>query len=234
VASTSNVHFSKEIEDQNIHDDVTVFNMQESNHSRLHDRYNKKIESENSFVPQFFKTCDRTLKRWIYRNRRHEFLCTLCLEYFTYVFSKIITRDRILGDADPEMQKFWYWHAIEEIDHKSISFQVADIIKISYFERVFTMLIVLYPFSKMLFLGIYGQAKDDKLGLRTILINALKFFFLKEKLAIKMLAGVCFFFVPNHRPDNFDDTTYLPSDSELENYFSGRDAMDSTLQAEAS
>ena len=50
---------------------------------------------------------------------------TVAMEHFTAILANALLSDpRWIGDASPEMQRLWRWHALEETEHKAVAFDV--------------------------------------------------------------------------------------------------------------
>jgi hypothetical protein len=63
---------------------------------------------------------------------------TIALEHFTAILAQAILDDpRFLAGADAEARRLWCWHALEEIEHKGVAFDVfmAATAKLSGFHR---------------------------------------------------------------------------------------------------
>ena len=208
--------FSRQMADPAMKIDASIFVAQEANHTQAHDNLNRWIESSYHISDRFHQIYDKLLHFYIFRSPRHQLVCTMCLEYLTYIFSRIVLKKDLMQTADPELRNFWYWHALEEIDHKSVAFVLCDRLEVSYLRRCATLLLVLQPLFIMLFYGIYIQARQDRrLNVKGI-FDALRFFAVKEKFLLHFGFLMLPFFWPWHRPEAVDDRSYLEPYSELD------------------
>jgi len=57
-------------------------------------------------------------------------------------------RKEVLEQADPRMRALYAWHAMEEIEHKAVAFDVMQkVAKVGYFRRAFGMVQVTLAFT---------------------------------------------------------------------------------------
>ena len=105
--------------------DVETFIAQEAAHSREHVGFNKAIidagydiEALDRAIKQFvsfFSGCGEVTKLG----------ATMCIEHLTAIVAAEILKNREhLEGTDLELRKLWLWHAIEEVEHKAVAFDV--------------------------------------------------------------------------------------------------------------
>lgn len=105
--------------------DVKAFVQQEAYHTREHIAYNAamnrvldaaKLEAELLEHLEFVK---RVLPP------AAPLLVTCALEHFTAIMAKVTLEDPVfLADAEPSFARLWSWHALEECEHKAVSYDV--------------------------------------------------------------------------------------------------------------
>ncbi|WP_374612940.1 metal-dependent hydrolase [Sphingorhabdus sp.] len=105
--------------------DIATFIEQEAAHSREHVGFNKAIieagydidaldRAIKQFV-SFFSGCGEVTKLG----------ATMCIEHLTAIVAAEILKNRKhLEGTDLELRKLWLWHAIEEVEHKAVAFDV--------------------------------------------------------------------------------------------------------------
>lgn len=105
--------------------DIATFIAQEAAHSREHVGFNKAIidagydidaldRAIKQFV-SFFSGCSEVTKLG----------ATMCIEHLTAIVAAEILKNREhLEGTDLELRKLWLWHAIEEVEHKAVAFDV--------------------------------------------------------------------------------------------------------------
>ncbi len=105
--------------------DVKNFVEQESAHAREHGNMNQFLADAGYDL----KPLEQTIKGFVrfFRNRS-EMLClgvTMCTEHFTSIIgAEVLKNDHHLAGSDPELHELWVWHAIEEVEHKAVAFDV--------------------------------------------------------------------------------------------------------------
>jgi predicted metal-dependent hydrolase len=103
--------------------DVAAFIVQEAAHTREHGAMNRAlIASGYDMVP-----LERAIKGFVrtFANAGDitKLGATMCIEHLTaIVAAELLHRPHHLQGSDPEMQKLWFWHGIEEIEHKAVAF----------------------------------------------------------------------------------------------------------------
>ena len=104
---------------------VKAFVRQEAMHTREHIAFNNAIIEAGYDITGIE---ERSLARLGIARSRHpvaQLAVTVAMEHFTAILAEdILTNPRRTAGADPETAKLWKWHSIEEIEHKSVAFDV--------------------------------------------------------------------------------------------------------------
>lgn len=105
---------------------VTAFIGQEALHGREHDAFNTLLHDQveiakvlESSISRFLSVLQKvTPPAW-------QLSVTIALEHFTATFADKLLRDRnMLDGSDPQYRAMWLWHAIEEVEHKGVAYDV--------------------------------------------------------------------------------------------------------------
>lgn len=135
--------FQRQVTDPVLAGEVAAFCAQEGHHSREHVRYNRHVESHGFPIAKLERNVEALLRvvcRLIPKKR--QLAATCALEHFTSVMGMLVLSDpRMLEGAHPKMEALWTWHAGEENEHKSVSFDLHRHIGGGWLERCTTMLI---------------------------------------------------------------------------------------------
>ena len=77
----------------------------------------------------------------------------MALEHYTAILAEQLLRDTEHQEniQDREALKLWMWHALEENEHKSVAYDVYELIGGGYFTRVIAMIVATLGF--ILFVG---------------------------------------------------------------------------------
>ena len=73
---------------------------------------------------------------------------TVCLEHFTAILAEALLRDEEgLAAMHPHFRQLWSWHALEELEHKGVAFDLFQVTGGKYSTRVRAMLLVTLHFT---------------------------------------------------------------------------------------
>lgn len=121
-------HFADQIDDPKLNEDIRGFCGQEGFHRREHDRYNQTLCQKRGYD---LEVMEGRLEKNI--QRAYKFLSpleclasTAALEHITAILAEtaLSDDDPMINNADRAMQELWQWHAAEEMEHKSVAFDV--------------------------------------------------------------------------------------------------------------
>ncbi len=114
-----------QIEDEELRSAIKAFAGQEGNHAREHERYFELLEEQGYVIRPFLERyqrfsakLERTLPPVL------NLAATAACEHFTAIMADGALRDGILEQAHPTMRALLLWHACEELEHKSVAFDV--------------------------------------------------------------------------------------------------------------
>jgi predicted metal-dependent hydrolase len=106
-------------------DDVKGFIAQESIHSREHHALNRAIDPERYPVAEIEAEIRERVSITRSRGPYAMLLATIALEHFTAMMAEMHARHQDLFDkAAPDIERMWRWHAMEELEHKAVAFDV--------------------------------------------------------------------------------------------------------------
>jgi predicted metal-dependent hydrolase len=106
--------------------DLEAFMRQESAHRRHHQAYNQALLQRHPSVPRSLRDMDRS---WARVERLaspiSRLAITVSIEHFTSIFARATLRAlRGTTEADQEYAELWIWHALEELEHQSVAFDL--------------------------------------------------------------------------------------------------------------
>ncbi len=105
--------------------DIETFIRQEAAHSREHIGFNKAIIDAGYDI----EALDRVIKQFVAffadSGEVTKLGATMCIEHLTAIVAAelLSNRDHLEG-TDLELRKLWLWHAVEEVEHKAVAFDV--------------------------------------------------------------------------------------------------------------
>lgn len=136
--------FRDQITDETLKAQVSGFIGQEAIHSREHERLNAHHEARgfDTQVPdRLVRLGLRILDRF---SPTQQLACTCFMEHATAMLAEgWLTNETLHATSDPEMMRLWYWHALEELEHKSVAYDVWKHVSDKDHERAVAMAAVL-------------------------------------------------------------------------------------------
>lgn len=139
---------------------------QESAHGSEFIRYNRVLKHQGYPIHQLEKGNLKNFK-WLtakFSNKMHLSL-TLAAEHLTAIISDLILREpALLQGAHPTCAGIWRWHAIEEIEHKAVAFDVFETLGGGYVTRIFGMWCVTWMIGGLLLQNFIRLTLTDKIG----------------------------------------------------------------------
>lgn len=130
--------------------DVVGFFKQEALHSAQHEKWNRRIQAEYGHpMADLEKRVDQVMQfQKQFMSPLSQLACTACFEHFTAIFGQILLRSRDgLCKMRPPQKKLWMWHALEEVEHKAVAFDVYLAVGGGYLRRAVAMVWVTILFA---------------------------------------------------------------------------------------
>ena len=121
-------YFAGEVEDPKLSREIQQFCGQEGYHRREHDRYNRELCARRGYDLEWLEgRIARNIARAGKLLSPLECLAaTAALEHITAIMaeSALSADSPMEGVVPPDMKALWDWHAAEELEHKSVAFDV--------------------------------------------------------------------------------------------------------------
>ncbi|OAL77859.1 metal-dependent hydrolase [Acinetobacter sp. SFB] len=123
VHSVRNVR--DKVKDEKLQAQIAAFIGQEAMHSKAHAQFNEAWRSDDYNLDRF--------QAWLARRNDYvknlhpkiQLAITCAFEHFTALLGGYILRHpQVLATLDDDAVKLWVWHAIEEIEHRAVAFDV--------------------------------------------------------------------------------------------------------------
>lgn len=115
------------VTDPELKEHIKGFCGQEGFHRREHQLYNEALCAARGYDLEKLESSLASRLSWAQNNLSSikNLAVTVAVEHFTAVLAELILkRDSIMDRADPSMRELWRWHAAEEMEHKSVAFDV--------------------------------------------------------------------------------------------------------------
>ncbi len=120
--------FQDQIDDPKLAAEIRGFCGQEGYHRREHDRYNRLLCDLRGYDLDYMEgRLEKNIAlSYKYMSPLQRLAMTAALEHITAIMaeSSLSEGSPMEEVADPAMRKLWDWHAAEEMEHKSVAFDV--------------------------------------------------------------------------------------------------------------
>ena len=153
------------IDDPATLENIMHFSHQEGQHGAGHVRYWRILEKQGYRIRGFHQKVDFLLYRVIERITPFKLRLSLvsCVEHVNAFIGHEFLAQEILKDADPSLRALFEWHFAEEIEHKSVAFDVLQRLAPSYLLRLLGAIMVLPLFYLLTTCGTFYLLFQDKL-----------------------------------------------------------------------
>ncbi|WP_169708667.1 metal-dependent hydrolase [Trinickia terrae] len=137
----------KRIDDAKLNMETSQFCRQEGEHGNAHSRFNaQRLHPDYPFLTRmesWERSLFKRLSIWLPLN--WNLALFVAVEHWTAAFSHFGLQrpDDWFSECDPTMFSLWEWHAVEELAHKSVCFDIFRYFGGSYFSRVAGMVLLL-------------------------------------------------------------------------------------------
>lgn len=149
-------HYLDEIKDDRLLNDIKGFSAQEAYHTREHELYNEVLRREGLPLDDVYLRIRNLLGKA--KSKLDRLAVTVGLEHLTACFGYVTLKyPEILANSDPRYRDIWTWHALEEIEHKAVAFEVFQVAAAklpkwqAYLLRCGSLLLVTKHISRMQF-----------------------------------------------------------------------------------
>lgn len=196
--------------------DVEAFIEQEAGHSREHVAMNKALIGAGYDIAPL----DRKIRGFVAffedASDIMKLTATMCIEHFTAIIAAELLENRYhLDGVDDDILELWLWHAIEEVEHKGVAYDVWNHATKDwsparrYALRSFFMLAVTTSFFINRTLGQIELLRQDGYRFLASLKGVLRAGFGKGGIGRNVLRPWAAFFRPGYHPWDKDDRLLL-------------------------
>jgi uncharacterized protein len=195
---------------------IKAFVRQEAMHTREHIAFNDMVVAAGYDISGIEA---RSLHRLSIARSRHpvaQLAVTVAMEHFTAILAHdlLTVPDRLSG-ADAQTKNLWKWHSIEEIEHKSVAFDVFMAVTKSlspwkrYSIRTRVMMLTTYNFVANMSGHVADLLRQDGFEPKAMRGRALQILFGKGGMLRKALLPYLAFYLPGFHPWRYDDRALI-------------------------
>jgi predicted metal-dependent hydrolase len=208
----------REQADPVLHEQIGAFIQQEAMHTREHLAFNRLIKDVGYDTAQMDAQVRYRLSLARERPEIAQLAITVALEHFTAIMARTL-----LDDPDPlpgtarGILRLWQWHAIEELEHKSVAYDtwLAATAKLSAWRRWSirsrVMMFISLHFWYSNFARMADFFRQDKINTPGTWWRVFKFLWLKPGIARKIFLPYLSFFRPGFHPWQHDERALIQS-----------------------
>ena len=119
-----------QITDEKLLEDIRNFIAQEAFHSREHKSLNEHlIQSNYPEVADIEVKTKKRLDKLRKLSKVDQLAATVVMEHYTATLARLLLTDPLIKEkTTQESRNLWEWHALEELEHKSVAFDVLNAI----------------------------------------------------------------------------------------------------------
>lgn len=200
-------NYQNDIDDPQLLAQIRGFIGQEAHHGHSHEGLNKAIQDMGfpmDEVTQHMKDRTESLKRMFGKER--QLALTVAMEHFTASLAEFLLKNpEILDNVDPTIRKMLIWHAVEEIEHKAVAFDVYRLKVNREFMRKRVMVIAMISlFMRIAYFQFRMLRADRHLPTLKEWWGATKFFWGKKGILRDNMKGLSMFFRTGFHPWDID------------------------------
>ncbi|SRR5690554_4758585 len=198
--------FRDQVTDPKLLDEVQDFIFQEAQHGRAHTQFNDRVAQQGVAVDKVIEFQQKVLA-WYRKRLPRKFTLaqTAGAEHLTALMAHFILENpEIMAGADPRIRAMYMWHAVEEIEHKAVAYDVMKkVAKAGYFTRIAGMLNLSlgFPFHVLMImrhmLKVDGYSKRER---RRIWLKGLWWLYGPRGIFTRMMPHYLAYYRPGYHP----------------------------------
>jgi predicted metal-dependent hydrolase len=209
-------HYRDQVTDPQLQKDIKEFMGQEALHTREHLVYNQALIDAGFPVDKYMNRVEKLLK-WVQKTMPQDvqLAITISLEHLTASLGHtVITDPKLMADAEKNYANIWYWHSLEEIEHKGVAYDVwNDVIPATPYRytvrTLVNVLVHLVFWSLVIPFHIGLVRKSKKLSNLKGWLSCLNYLWGKPGALRRILPEMLLYFRPGFHPWQHDNRNLL-------------------------
>ncbi|HEY1971465.1 MAG TPA: metal-dependent hydrolase [Pseudonocardia sp.] len=201
------------VTDRKLRAEVAGFTAQEVIHSREHDRLNDVLR-ERGFQLDLVDRAIRAPLSLLYRlPARTQLACTALMEHFTALLAEYTLREAESEGGSlihEDLRDLWLWHALEELEHKAVSYDVFELTGGKWTGWLHRLVAVPATLATVALAGVaidvWLVLRAGALGHRGDVVNGVRMTLGRDSVLRQVGLRLHRFVAPNYHPNNHDTT----------------------------
>lgn len=147
--------YRDQIQDPELRAQVKDFMYQEGQHGMVHTQFNDRLKAQGIGVDHILEEQKRIMFGFFRKKLPKVYTLgqTAAAEHMTALMAHGFFSAGLMNDADPRIRAMYAWHAVEEIEHKAVAYDVfKKVARGSYLTRILSMLQVSLTFPLHVFM----------------------------------------------------------------------------------
>ena len=196
--------FRDEITDPVLQHQVKDFMYQEGQHGMVHTQFNNRVKAQGIEVDRILQKQKDIMFGFFRKHFSRAFTLgqTAAAEHLTALMAHGFFESNLLEKADPRIRAMYAWHAVEEIEHKAVAYDVfKKIAKGSYLTRILSFMLVTFTFPFHVFMIMNHMFKVDGVKNRfTVWCKGLWWLYGVGGLYPRLIPAYLAYYVPGFHP----------------------------------
>lgn len=195
--------FVPQISDTQLLQDAKLFIRQEAQHALEHDKFLTNLREQGYDIDKTLRLVEDVITEFVENKTSAEFRLALTagFEHLTSLLAEIGLEENFFEKAHPQMKALFEWHAIEEIEHRSVAFDVLQNFDANYIRRIAGLMSAYLILSGLTGYVTANLLWQDRLLLkRKTIKEALDVFILENRLLPKAMGIFARYLRPRFHP----------------------------------
>lgn len=188
---------------------VKDFIYQEGQHGMVHNQFNDRLKAQGVAVDTIMEEQNRVMFGFFrkYTSRAFTLGQTAAAEHLTALMAHGFFHDGVMEKADPRVRAMYAWHAVEEIEHKAVAYDVmTKVAKVSYLTRILSFMLVTFTFPFHVFMIMNHMFQVDGVKNKfSVWMKGLWWLYGWNGVYPKLIPHYLAYFIPGFHPWKFGD-----------------------------
>lgn len=196
--------YKDQITDPVLAQQVKEFTYQEGQHGMVHTQFNNRLKAQGIEIDRILTKQNDIMFGFFRKHFPRSFTLgqTAAAEHLTALMAHGFFVKGLMDKADPRVRGMYAWHAIEEIEHKAVAYDVMQqVAKASYFTRILSFMLTTFTFPFHVFMIMNHMFKVDGLKNRfSVWMKGLWWLYGWKGLYPRLLPHYLAYFLPGFHP----------------------------------